>query len=616
MKTLNRIALICLGLAFVAACGNKQDPVEPVKPKKEKPAPETHTLTFLIPEYPLGEGEVLPEGLKTAWKAGDKIVVHGEYAEDQVTVTLEAGDISADGKSATKTVENLRPYKREDCKSSLYAGYPAEAVDNLKHCFFYTAFKSMNTQMMAACNDGDTFQFINLSSVVTFTVNGDFDSYSFTARRDIPVNFGRFQVKITDQEVNLKQYLQNPSPTLELTDFVPDGETVNRLFIPGGMDLSGGYLLRFYKDGEALKGMKDLNEVKVNIGGTLALGDVTSKLKDAADDIDPGLATALDGSGPSNCFMITAPGMYKFKAKLGVSDEMITGGSQAELIWETVNTTEAPASRSVVKGVAFDVETDYMCFQTPTTLKPGNALIALKNAEGVILWSWHIWIPATEVTLVTETNFSAGKKVMSRNLGALVDATFDTPAPVESFGLMYQWGRKDPFPGLGELGGNTPIAVTGTQMTVKQGPVSMQETFENPTVFMYNNGDWQNDGDPSVLWLEDERTQYDPCPPGYATPYRNKSCIFWSGSSIATHAAFALNLENGSFKVGDLIFPLAGQINTSSGTPVDGGSQALIWSGHWDSGTENGYGFSSKDDEYRNRGTLRATGGSVRCVAL
>ena len=112
MKTIDKFAILCL-LALVS-CGRK-DPVDPI-PEPEDPV-ETRTLTFVLPDFQAGEGGVLPAGIKTKWVAGDQIVVHGEYAKDQVTVTLDAGDIAGDGKTASKTVEGLRPHKRDDCSS-------------------------------------------------------------------------------------------------------------------------------------------------------------------------------------------------------------------------------------------------------------------------------------------------------------------------------------------------------------------------------------------------------------------------------------------------------------------------------------------------------------------
>ena len=602
MKTIDRLAILCL-LALVSCGPENVDPI----PEPENPT-ETRKLTFVLPDANVGAGEA-PAGLfKTSWKAGDQIIVHGEYAKDQVTVTLDAGDISSDGRTATKTVDGLRPYKRDDCASVLYASYPASAVNNLKHCFFYSAFTNANTQFMAACNSGDTFSFRNISCVISFKVKGDYDSYSFTARKDIPIGGDRFQVKITDTETNLKQYLENPSPTIVSNDLVADGVTVNTLYVQGGLDLSGGYLLRFYKDGEAIMGMKDLDALQLGAGSVLDLDDVTDILTPAADDIDPGLATSVDNEASANCYVIEEAGLYKFKAYMGNSTEMISGGEHAEILWETAGNADPIESRSVIKGVSFDAETNYVCFQTPNPLKPGNALIAVVDAQGAVLWSWHIWIPATPVTAKEESNFAATGKVMSRNLGALVDATIAAPTPAESFGLLYQWGRKDPFPGLC---GDSPVAVAGTAVTAQEGPVTVAESIQHPTVISFKaSKDWQNDSDPSTLWLEASKTVYDPCPPGYMLPTRNKSCIFWSGSSIASNSAYSLNEGNKSFSVGSLVFPLAGHISDTDGSLMS--DYTIVWSGRWDSGTENGYGFNSS--EWRNKGNIRSRGGAVRCV--
>ena len=70
--------------------------------EKVKPEPVSLSLSYVLPEG----------GEKTAWVAGDQIVVHVEYAEDKVTVTLAASDISSDGKTASLTVDGLVPYVR------------------------------------------------------------------------------------------------------------------------------------------------------------------------------------------------------------------------------------------------------------------------------------------------------------------------------------------------------------------------------------------------------------------------------------------------------------------------------------------------------------------------
>ena len=120
MKKIYNIAILCAVILPLFAC--QENPVDPDGPVTGlEVEPETRTLTFVLPEFTLGEGEEAPEVLKTAWVAGDQIVVHGEYAKNQVTVTLGANDISDDGKTATVEVSGLYPYKREDCSSTLYA---------------------------------------------------------------------------------------------------------------------------------------------------------------------------------------------------------------------------------------------------------------------------------------------------------------------------------------------------------------------------------------------------------------------------------------------------------------------------------------------------------------
>lgn len=325
----------------------------------------------------------------------------------------------------------------------------------------------------------------------------------------------------------------------------------------------------------------------------------------------------LSKNGSANCYIVSAPGEYKFKAVKGNSDESVGTVAKAEILWETWNNQETVTVNSVIEEVAF--VDNYIYFATPETLKPGNALIAAKDAGGVILWSWHIWIPKTEIAIVDDANYSV-KKSMSRNLGALEDAVSGTMATVESFGLLYEWGRKDPFPGLGVLSGAGAITVAGT-VSSQEGPMSVEDAIKNPTVYVYKSkGDWAADGtDTASLWGETNKALYDPCPVGYMLPARNKSCAFWSGTKwTASTDPFVLDADNCIFSVGSLVFPLAGYIDDGSEGQKKAGTRTIVWSGRWDSGTVNGYGFYGYTDDgiaFRNQGNVRARGGSVRCVA-
>ena len=112
--------------------------------------------------------------------------------------------------------------------------------------------------------------------------------------------------------------------------------------------------------------------------------------------------------------------------------------------------------------------------------------------------------------------------LMDRNLGA----TSGTPGDVEFLGLLYQWGRKDPFPGTPDI---MPLHhnVTPAKTTIEwPSSVETNETVgtvdyvtKHPTTFLtasnYPN-DWSIPQDDN-LW-KSSKTQYDPCPPGWRVP--------------------------------------------------------------------------------------------------
>ena len=331
----------------------------------------------------------------------------------------------------------------------------------------------------------------------------------------------------------------------------------------------------------------------------------------------------LGKKGTANCYIVSEAGEYKFPLVKGNTEESVGTVAKAALLWETWNNQEAVTPNSVIASVA--CVDDFITFSTPSTLKPGNALIAALDANDEVLWSWHIWIPATPITEAVEPNYSV-KPAMSRNLGALVDtpAALDAVATVESFGLLYQWGRKDPFPGLGVVNGTGAITVAGTEMTSKVRPMTVEEAIKNPTVYVIKDDaskDWLPEVTDAVgkLWGETEKSVYDPCPVGYMLPQRNTSCGFWdSGTKLSDRDYFTLDADNCCYTVGSMVFPLAGYIDEGGEGQKKAGTRTVVWSGRWDSGTVNGYGMYGYIDDgtkFVRSGQVRTRGGSVRCVA-
>lgn len=170
----------------------------------------------------------------------------------------------------------------------------------------------------------------------------------------------------------------------------------------------------------------------------------------------------------------------------------------------------------------------------------GNVGLAAYDANGTILWSWHIWIQP-EVKVVRLGDYT----VMDRNLGATyapADKNYDSDNFYANIGLYYQWGRKDPFfPPSGKNNTNTSTDVwfkkenglwtkqTSNKVTSKS---TIKESAQHPLDYYSssNNTLWQTTytnlkEEPNDLWgyvgsagsigESFAKTMYDPCPPGY-----------------------------------------------------------------------------------------------------
>lgn len=265
-------------------------------------------------------------------------------------------------------------------------------------------------------------------------------------------------------------------------------------------------------------------------------GDWDKKKNDSHSD-DSLIASAKDLStaGNANCYIVSQPGKYKFKTIKGNSDSSIGEVKSASVLWESFGTTKTPSIGDLIIRVSY--ENGYIFFQTPPKFKKGNAVIAAKDAEGKILWSWHIWL--TDMP-EEQVYFNNAGTMMDRNLGA----TSAEPGDVGAIGLLYQWGRKDPFLGSSSIKTaitskstlSWPTAVDCTSITG-----SIDYSVSHPTTFIKGdnkNLDWCkiNKGDSWIIiesiyirWCC-SKTQYDPCPVGWRVPDGGESGV-WAQAS-------------------------------------------------------------------------------------
>lgn len=192
----------------------------------------------------------------------------------------------------------------------------------------------------------------------------------------------------------------------------------------------------------------------------------------------------------------------------------------ADVLWESNGTVELTEVGSVVDP-EIDIHNGYIYFQTPVNNKSGNAVIALRDENGDILWTWHIWRFNNPGTSYYD-NYGYG--YMNCNLGHVG----------ETEGLMYQWGRKDPFLGTAwDSERQKPVAITSTLTWPEPVPSDtrfvsqVSYTVSNPTTFITANS--INDHwfylsslplEGYGVWYSDlnKKSDFDPCPPGYKVP--------------------------------------------------------------------------------------------------
>lgn len=360
----------------------------------------------------------------------------------------------------------------------------------------------------------------------------------------------------------------------------------------------------------------DQERVAVTAGQKLTLdfNNGTATLSGGSSQTDwKTSATDLSTAGTANCYIVSAAGAYKFPAVKGNSNTSVGTVASALLLWETYNGSDVDVTQnSVIAEV--DADASFVYIKTPDTLKPGNALVAAKDASGDILWSWHIWIPATAITDIEEAAFYSSK-LMDRNLGALSAVKDAAEKPdMSTFGLYYQWGRKDPmFTKDWKRSASLDMAYSGNSDAGVS--VTTEESIKTPTTYYYNstNGTYNwNSSEVTDLWDDGTaKTVYDPCPAGYRVPKYDNTYAMWK-YNVAD--GWTSDKENGWFKYGALTFPYAGY---ASGSSLNySGVRSVIWSATYKD-VERGWGIyirSDKDPIYNYHSYYKPYLASVRCA--
>ena len=352
---------------------------------------------------------------------------------------------------------------------------------------------------------------------------------------------------------------------------------------------------------------------------------MTSCYKDEIDAIGYLPPLSLSDKGTANSYIVSQKGSYKFNTVKGNSSESVGVVASAEVLWESFGTDVTPNVGDLVKNVSY--KDGEVTFQTADTFKEGNAVIAAKDASGTILWSWHIWFTDEPQGQVYYNN--AGT-MMDRNLGA----TSATPGDVGALGLLYQWGRKDPFLGGSSISSSSEEAASTITWPSAVESDSNNGTIEyataHPTTFITfnsSNYDWYYTGSyntDNTRWTTSDNTKsiYDPCPVGWRVPDGGNNGV-WSkalgASSIIIESLYNSTNEGVNFSgifgsASTIWYPASGYRSYLDGSLNNVGYYGYYWSasprnyGAYNLGFLRNGSVNPADDYDRARGY------SVRCL--
>lgn len=314
----------------------------------------------------------------------------------------------------------------------------------------------------------------------------------------------------------------------------------------------------------------------------------------------------LSAAGTANCYLVQGTGDYKFKAVIGNTDATVGNVKSVEVLWESFGTDEMPNVGDLIASASY--KDGYIRFTTPESFRDGNAVIVAKNSKGIILWSWHIW--CAEEGWQEQVYYNNAGTMMDRNLGA----TSATPGDVGTLGLLYQWGRKDPFLGSSSVSSSVVAKSTGTWNTTSGGSVVLCET--NPMTFYTSympDGSWGP-----------EKTAYDPCPIGWKVPDGGEEGVWakatgkqenFTMSSLKADKGINLSGLAGADEV--IYYPCSGFLGDSSGSLTLVGSNGGYWScspNPSNTSRANVLTVNYSGSVYPVSNSIRSGGYAVRCL--
>ena len=304
--------------------------------------------------------------------------------------------------------------------------------------------------------------------------------------------------------------------------------------------------------------------------------------------------------------------------------------TQASIVW----TDQSGIIEASSLGIEGSGTNAFVHFRVPQDkIKNGNAVIAVKNASGTVMWSWHLWFDHSDVlNTIACTNYQ-GKvyNFTKQTLGFAYRkweySTYDKPRMArmkveqtianggtkqfayititqnpgnvkEISSTLYQFGRKDAMPGVQTVSDGSFNMNSGYGVD----QMSLQNGIRHPETFYRDGVGWANYPPTSYtycnLWSMDNTTDgfndnavvktiYDPCPAGFHMPASNAFTGFTTtGQDTYTQSEFNVsgdwdmgwNFKAGGSSTATVYFPASGWRTRDVNWLKNVGLSGIYWS--------------------------------------
>ena len=306
----------------------------------------------------------------------------------------------------------------------------------------------------------------------------------------------------------------------------------------------------------------------------------------------------------------------------------------AEVVWADAADLVHSPSITHVGGEGFlDFEV------TAADIQSGNAVVAVTKGSGAsktVLWSWHLWFaPKDALDKIKVTNhqnenyyftkealgwkpiqwsgstYSSARTVKVKveqtvaNNGtkqeAVINITQNPGSVKKGATTLYQFGRKDAFPGVDEtqLPQGSINKNAGDNMSITNG-------IQHPNFYYTGGSNWNSNYGYYNLWSADNtvtgdwnvgndnlvvKTVYDPSPVGFKMPANNAFTGFTANGqnnstmnvdgtdNLQTYQNnFGHNFWTSSSKTATIYFPAPGVRSYNDGSLISVGSSGFYWS--------------------------------------